>query len=215
MGGRTLNQKPVILFDWDGTLADSMDLCMEGIRGALEKLGLPPVSEKVMRSCNGPTFDETVQILGIPETLAETYKTTRMELELAACPRVNHLFPGIRDMLLRLKERAELCIASHGGAEYLAVCCRVFGLEGVFSRVESFQRGRTKAQAVAEILADMNPSFAVMVGDRLGDIHAGKANGLKTICCAYGYGSEEEWRQADQTARTVPELEQMLLELIG
>lgn len=210
-----MNQKPMILFDWDGTLADSMNLCIEGVRGALEKLGLPPVSEEVMRSCNGPTFDETIQILGIPESLAETYKTTRMELELAACPVVNHLFPGIRDMLLRLKERAELCIASNGGAEYLTVCCRTFGLEGVFSRIEAFQRGRVKAQAVAEILADMKPSFAVMVGDRLGDVNAGKANGLKTICCAYGYGTEEEWRQADQIAATVAELEKMLLDLIG
>lgn len=210
-----MNQRPVILFDWDGTLADSMNLCVEGVRGALEKLGLPPVSEEMMRSCNGPTFDETIPLLGIPEALAETYKTIRMELELAACPRVNHLFPGIRDMLLRLKERADLCIASNGGAEYLAVCCHVFDLEGVFSRIEAFQQGRVKAQAVAEFLADMNPSFAVMVGDRLGDISAGKANGLKTICCTYGYGTEDEWRQADQSVATVAELEKMLQDLIG
>lgn len=35
-------RKPVIFFDWDGTLADSMPLCIEQIRGTLAEMGLPP-----------------------------------------------------------------------------------------------------------------------------------------------------------------------------
>ena len=75
-----MNQKPVIIFDWDGTIADSMDLCVEEVRRALEDLKLPPVSEALMRACNGPTFAETVPMLGIPDELAEPYMELRQKL---------------------------------------------------------------------------------------------------------------------------------------
>ena len=44
-----LTGKPVIYFDWDGTLADSMDLCMGEIALSLEWMGLPPRTESELR----------------------------------------------------------------------------------------------------------------------------------------------------------------------
>lgn len=205
-----MTHRPVIIFDWDGTLADSMDLCVAEVRGALEKLGLPIPPVEAMRACNGPTYEETIPMLGIPAEMGQTYMQVRKQCGLEMCEQVNRLFPGIRDMLLRLKMRARLCIASNGGDAYIALCCRIFGLENVFDRVEAFQRGRSKAEAVGRILRDDPEAAAIMVGDRLGDIHAGKANGLQTVCCAYGYGTPEEWAQADRTAASVEELEALL-----
>ena len=47
--------KPVIFFDWDGTLADSMNLCVAEIRQALITMRLPDLPDDVLRQCNGPT----------------------------------------------------------------------------------------------------------------------------------------------------------------
>ena len=210
-----LNRKPAIIFDWDGTLADSMDLCIGEVRLALTRLGLPVPPEEVIRQCNGPTFEESIPLLGIPRARAEEYLRVRLQAGLELCPRVNRLFPGIRELLLSLRDRAELCIASNGTADYLNLCQRVFGLEGVFRAVQAAQHGRPKARAVADILAELRPCAAIMVGDRLGDIEAGKANGLPTLCAGYGYGDADEWAAADQVAEDVASLQRLLERFIA
>ena len=210
-----ITRKPAIIFDWDGTLADSMDLCIGEVRLALTRMRLPVPPEDVIRQCNGPTFEESIPLLGIPRERAAEYLQVRLQAGLELCPRVNRLFPGVREMLLALREKAELCIASNGTAEYLNLCRQVFGLESVFRTVRAAKHGRTKAQAVADILAELQPCAAIMVGDRMGDMAAGKANGLPTLCAAYGYGDASEWAAADQAAEDVASLRQRLERFIA
>ena len=210
-----ITRKPAIIFDWDGTLADSMDLCIGEVRLALTRMGLPVPPEDVIRQCNGPTFEESIPLLGIPRERAAEYLQVRLQAGLELCPRVNRLFPGVREMLLALREKAELCIASNGTADYLNLCRQVFGLESVFRTVRAAKHGRTKAQAVADILAELQPCAAIMVGDRMGDMAAGKANGLPTLCAAYGYGDASEWAAADQAAEDVASLRQRLERFIA
>ena len=58
--------KPVVFFDWDGTLADSMSLCMGECALTLEWMGLPPLHERDLMRCNGPTLEGAAAILGVP-----------------------------------------------------------------------------------------------------------------------------------------------------
>ena len=204
--------KPVICFDWDGTLCDSMELCVNENRMVLERLGLPPVPEATLRRCNGPTFEEAAPMLGVPPERMEEYCTKRLECALSLVDQVNRLFPGARELLTALAPHAELCIVSNGTAPYITRCKDVFGLHGVFRRTVTCHPERTKTQNLALLLEELQPERAVMVGDRLGDILAGKANGLPTIAACFGYGSEAEWAQADQRAATMAELQQLLLD---
>lgn len=126
--------KPVIFFDWDGTLADSMNLCVAEIRQALITMRLPDLPDDVLRQCNGPTFEQSLDILHIPHDRAQEYMTTRLTAELALVPTVNRLFPGVREMLQTLREYADLCIVSNGEHDYIALCLQVFGLTDVFVR---------------------------------------------------------------------------------
>lgn len=206
-------QKPVICFDWDGTLCDSMQLCVEEVRLTLERMGLPVPSEDVLRSCNGPNDEEAAPLIGIPPHRVAEYLDIRVNTGLALCPTVNRLFPSVKEMLEAVRDRAVLCVVSNGMGTYIDLCLRVFGLEGVFQRIESYHHGRSKAQALAEVLADLKPGRVWMIGDRLGDIEAGKANGISTIAACYGYGNAQEWAAADRQVRSVEELTQMLLQL--
>lgn len=205
--------RPVICFDWDGTLADSMPLCVAEVRRTLRQMGLPEQPEEVLRRCNGPTYEDAAAIVGVPCDRMTEYMDIRLRAGMELCPTVNRLYPGTREMLESLRGRAMLCVVSNGQREYIDLCLRLFGLEGVFTRTEAFRHGRSKAQALAEVLADLGASQAWMVGDRLGDIEAGKANGIPTIAACYGYGTPDEWNAADRQAATVAELGNMLLEL--
>lgn len=205
-------KKPVIFFDWDGTLCDSMALCINENRMVLERMGLPARPEAVLRRCNGPTFEEAAPMLGIPPERLEEYCRVRLDCALSLVPTVNRLFDGARELLSALAPHAALCIVSNGTAAYIARCMDVFRLHGVFARTACCHPERTKAQNLALLLAELAPERAVMVGDRLGDIRAGKDNGLPAIAACYGYGNAAEWAEADLRARTMDELRRMLLD---
>lgn len=204
--------KPTIFFDWDGTLCDSMQLCIEENRNTLLAMGLPDQPDEVLRQCNGPTFEEAAPLIGIPADHMEEYCRIRLACALDLVPKVNRLFPGARELLDALRDKADLCIVSNGTEAYLKLCLKQFGLEDVFRLVIWCHPERTKTQNLALAIAETQPERAVMVGDRTGDIRAGKANGLRTIAAAFGYGNDAEWAEADLRADTMAELQRILLD---
>ena len=205
-----MNDRLLICFDWDGTLADSMDLCVREIELGLRRMGLPPRPLAEMRACNGPTYAQSVEILHIPEGLGEEFLRRRSAAELEVIPECQKLFPGIRELLADLREVADLAIVSNGLPEYLKASGELLGVTSFFVRTEALKPGRTKAQALAEVLEEAGHPRAVMVGDRLGDFEAGRANRIPTVAACYGYGNEEEWRAADHRAASVEELRKLL-----
>ena len=165
----------------------------------------------MLRRCNGPTFEEGAPLIGVPADRLAEYCRIRLGCALALVPKVNRLFPGARELLAALAPHADLCIVSNGTEAYLKLCMQQFGLEGVFCRMVWSNPERTKTQNLAGLIAELQPERAVMVGDRIGDITAGRNNGLPTIAAAFGYGGEEEYAQADQRADTMAELQHLLL----
>ena len=207
-------KKPVIFFDWDGTLCDSMQLCIEENRNTLRLLCLPDQPDEVLRRCNGPTFEEAAPIIGIPPERMDEYCRVRLSCALDLVEKVNRLFPGARELLDALQPHAELCIVSNGTEAYLKKCLKHFGLEDVFRLVVWCHPERTKTQNLALAIAELQPNRAIMVGDRTGDIRAGKANALPTIAAAFGYGNAAEWAEADATAYSMEELQTLLLNFV-
>ena len=205
--------KPVIFFDWDGTLADSMNLCVAEIRQALITMRLPDLPDDVLRQCNGPTFEQSLDILHIPHDRAQEYMTTRLNAELALVPTVNRLFPSVREMLQTLREYADLCIVSNGEHDYIALCLQVFGLTDVFVRTATSVPGRTKGENLRALLDDLRPERAVMVGDSSVDIQTGHNAGIKACGVTWGFRSRENLVEAaaDAIADTPAELGKLLL----
>lgn len=203
-------KRPVIYFDWDGTLCDSMQLCIDECRLALLEMGLPDLPDATLRQCNGPNDWDACDILGVPEALKAEYVRRRVAAGLALTPTVNRLFEGIREMLVRLDEVADLAIVSNGQTEYLELCMDTFHVRPLFKRMQGYTPGKVKSQLLAGLIAEMQPERAVMVGDRLGDLEAGHANGLLAIAACFGYGNEVEYARADVRCATVAELSDWL-----
>ena len=207
-------QRRLICFDWDGTLADSMNLCVQEIRLALERCGLPPVPEEVIRRCNGPIYQESTAVLGLPPERAEEFLAARFQAEMEIVASTQRLFPGVKEMLLALCPEADLAIVSNGLPDYLSRSLQVTGLAGLFTQVRPLCPGLSKAQSLAALLAETQPVAALMVGDRAGDLQAGKSCGLTTVAAAYGYGTAEEWALADAVAEQPMELVRLLPALL-
>lgn len=206
--------KPVIYFDWDGTLADSMPLCLEEVKRALEIMGLPPQPESVRARCNGPTILESVPLMGVPPERAEEYLNTRVQQAIALAPTYQRLFPKVRGMLQSLRDMSTMVIVSNGIGPYVNASLVATGVDSYFPRVQTTIPGKTKAELLQMLQAELTPHRAIMVGDRAGDLEAGAAAGLPTIAACYGYGSPEEWVLGDQQAYSVEMLRDMLLQWV-
>ena len=199
--------RTVLFWDWDGTIADSMRLCVEEVRLALARCGYPAVSEERLAACNGPTYDQAAAIVGVPESGREAFYAARLQAELEIIPTVQRLFPGIREALFRLKGEAELAVVSNGLSDYIGTCLKHFGMEGLFVRIEPWREGRSKAQALRDAMTALKPDRCAMIGDRAGDFEAARACGIPCACAAYGYGTPEEAALADASADSVEALE--------
>lgn len=94
-----------------------------------------------------------------------------------------------------------------------------FGLAGYFEAVyaDSVELpSHSKAELLQRLLTECHVSAeAVMVGDRLFDVEAGRACGLRTVAVTYGYGSEEELKEAgpDRICGSAEEVVRVLLEM--
>lgn len=205
-----------VLLDLDGTLTDPWEGITRCIQHALENLGRPVPAASSLSWCIGPPLRESFSHLlesddeALLERAVGLYRQRFGEIGIYE----NRLYPGIDKVLHRMRKQGfTLILATSKPTVYARRILERFRIlecfEGVFG---SFLDGRftDKAQLLARILGTLalDPARAIMVGDRIHDIAAGKANGTLTAAVAYGYGTPGEIREAkpDLVFGTVPEL---------
>jgi phosphoglycolate phosphatase len=211
-----LTQKPALIFDLDGTLTDSMP----GILGCLRKvldarnIGYQGPLERFV----GPPVEEwTAELL--PAATAEA----RAELahDYRACYdregwNNNSVFPGVREMLAVLHcEGFALYVCTSKQQHFAARILDLFELSGLFTAAygdKAEYASHSKVDLLARLLSDhrLAPEAAWMIGDRIHDIHAARANGVRSMAAAWGYGTPAEHAQADAIAATPADIPALL-----
>jgi phosphoglycolate phosphatase len=206
-----------LLFDMDGTLLDSRaavtDAVARGLARAYADLDLPPAPAdmRLIESCMGlPThayFEAAYDHATVPPdrraAFAAAYRDHTTAEEQAAIARgETALYDGVETALVELRRRGHtLLLFSNAGTVYFRAVVAGHGLERFFARtlcIEEAHDGglaRDKAGMVAALVGD--PTRAVVVGDRVHDVDAGRAAGARTVGCLYGFGSPEELGAAD------------------
>jgi phosphoglycolate phosphatase-like HAD superfamily hydrolase len=123
--------------------------------------------------------------------------TNRLELELIATE--GEVYEGTLDVLEDLR-REEFCLAlcSNGPQDYVDAFLEAHKVRHYFQEIRARGfRHVEKADMVREIL-EIQPARPVfVVGDRGDDIQAARANDCFAIASQYGFGSKEEWADAD------------------
>ena len=206
-----------ILFDLDGTLTDSGEGIINCAIYALEYYGLPIPSREELRVIVGPPLHESFVRFGVPEEEAENAVAKYRERYIPIGKYENTPYPGIRELLERLKaeghrlyvatskpEGMSVDILEHFDlAKYFEVICGAT-LDG--SRVH-------KADVIAYLLGQIGtPEDILMVGDTAFDVTGAAAHGIKTIGVSWGYGkvADMERSGAVAIAHTMEELEQYI-----
>jgi phosphoglycolate phosphatase len=199
---------PAVIFDLDGTLTDSKPgilgclrevLVARGIAepGPLDRFIGPPVEEWVVNLLPHGTHEDHVE-------LAREYR--------ACYDRTgwnnNAVYPGVAQMLAQLRDAGfplYVCTSKH---EHFAVrILEAFNLAQFFAAIYGDKleyASHTKTDLLARVLSERGLACEQvwMVGDRSFDIEAAHANGIRCVAAEWGYGTSEEWAQADAVAQS-------------
>ena len=196
-----------ILFDLDGTITDSGSGIMRSILYATEQLGWPAPSEETLRSFIGPPLYESfLHMAPSAEAAQQAVGHYRAYYQRKGMFE-NHVYPGIPEVLTRLKEAgAKLYIATSKPEEFAKKIITHFDLDRYFTGIyaASIDGHRSKKADVIQYAlteAQLAPTkeAIIMVGDRNHDILGAQQNGLDSIGVLYGFGEETELQEAGAT----------------
>lgn len=212
-----------ILFDCDGTLADSFGLICETMRRCFAMAGLPELDDAATSGVIGLSLDlaihrlaPTVPVEELP-ALVETYRRAFHEIR-AQGTFPERLFPGVEPMLRQLAARDDVLLGMVTGKSRRGVrnVIEVHGLQGVFPAVRTADDCLSKPHPamVLECCADLGvrPEDTLVVGDAIFDMQMAVAAGAAGWGVAWGAQPPEALRAAGASgvSTTVRELRDTL-----
>ena len=190
----------VILFDLDGTLTESGEGITKSVQYALERIGKPEADLEKLKVFVGPPLMEMfMKYAQIDEETAkkavEIYRERYSE---------NAVYPGIEDMLAQLEKKGYiLAVASSKPEVYVRQILDHFGLTRYFTEIGGSElngRRTNKTEVIEDVLKRLNMDKhrdqVIMVGDKEHDVYGARKAGLECIAVSFGYGTEEELKQA-------------------
>jgi phosphoglycolate phosphatase len=195
-----------ILFDLDGTLADSRVGITKSVQYALRKQGVvidnpddlvpyigPPL-EWAFREFHGLSEAQARRAL---QSYREYYESTGIFQHVA--------YPRIEDLLGSLSRKGkQLFVVTSKPGVYADQILSYFRLDRYFHAIEGSEMDGTrtdKAELIGYVLSKhaLKKHQTVMVGDRLHDVVGAGTNGVDSIGVGYGFGSREELTNARAT----------------
>lgn len=189
-----------IIFDFDGTLADTTALIVATIKETVRCLNLPERSVEAYKGTIGLRLDDVPSRLwpnkaNISESYASTYRKNFEEIKKIV---PIELFSGVRETLNDLKkEGLRMAIATSRGHESLTNLLESFGIADYFDILvggDDVVKGKPHPEPVVKILTERGwlSAETIVVGDMDVDIMMGRAAGTTTCGVTYGNGKEAE-----------------------
>ena len=209
----------MILFDLDGTLTDSGEGIINCAVYALNHFGIPAPSEKELRTIVGPPLMESFARFGVPADRLEEAVQVYRQRYLPIGKFENHPYPGIHELLERLKAEGHKLYVATSKPESISIeICDHFDLSKYFEKIcgassDSDRNRNTKDAVIAYLLEECGrEEKIIMVGDTAYDVLGAKVHHIPTVAVSWGYGLVEDMKRAGAmaVANTMDELYDLL-----
>lgn len=190
------------LFDLDGTLGDTLPLCIEAFRRTVFAHRGTLVDDEAVTRYFGAS-DRGVLAACLPgedvEALMREYMGYYRELHPVLAPAP---FPWVKELLARLQQSGiQLAMVTGKEPESAHETLGVFGLTEFFERVETGNRYRVvKAECIERLLGDwgLEPQQAIYVGDAPSDVRACHRVGVPVIAAAWASSADPAALRAER-----------------
>ncbi|ALG86874.1 HAD hydrolase-like protein [Gordonia phthalatica] len=199
-----LDPTTALLFDLDGTITDSYDGITRSYVHAFTEIGVEPPSAEALRGVVGPPLRVSMRQFGLTDDQVSAAIAAYRERYLSVGWLENRVFDGMADLLADLALSGRTMAITTSKDE--AIARRIvdnFGLTRYFAVVAGAGDDGTRptkadviAHALGVLQSTVNPSQAVMIGDRSHDVEGAAAHGIPTIGVRWGYALPGELETA-------------------
>lgn len=192
-----------LIFDWDGTLVDSIGRIVESLREAAEICALPQLSDNALRGIIGLGLPEAVRAL-YPDMLdparVQRFRQAYSEHYLHLESEPSRLFPGVADALEAFRDQGyRLAVATGKSRHGLQRVLEGRGWENYFdiTRCADETASKPHPRMLEEILEyfALPAAAAVMVGDSSFDLQMASNAGMDSVAVGYGAQSLDGLRE--------------------
>ncbi|GLX76754.1 haloacid dehalogenase [Thalassotalea insulae] len=183
----------LVIFDWDGTVMDSVARIVSSMQSAAKDLALEIPSAEQVREIIGLSLPKAAEILfpkltaAIGESLHQRYKVQYKALDTTPTP----LFDNAINLLEQLRQQDKLlAVATGKGRDGLERVWQMTDTKHYFhsSRCGYECQSKPHPEMLEQILAELNvrPEEAVMIGDTRHDMAMAKNANVDRIGVTYG-----------------------------
>ena len=204
----------VIIFDFDGTLADTIDILLSITNRLSAEFGFKSATKEELAQLSNLNSWQILQYSGI-SIFKFPLLIRRLKAELhSEVPHIQ-LFPGIKEVLLELKKRGfQLGIITSNSRENVLGALERNGLQDTFTFIYSGSTfGKHKVINKWLRIENIHTEKVVYVGDEIRDIDAAKKTGIKVIAVGWGFNSPQAL--AAQNPNFLIERPQELIEIMN
>ncbi len=197
----------LLVFDWDGTLMDSIGPIVACTRAALEDLGVAQVDESLIRGAVGLGLRETIELVfpGVEERqigeIREAYR--RHWLETFRDEPI--LYPGVPEMLANLTESGYLLAVATGKSRRgLDHALLHSGLGKYFLSTRTVDEAPSKPHPgmLLGLFDELGTkaSETLMIGDTTWDLEMARNAGARSVAILSGTQEREALERAEPQA---------------
>ena len=184
-----------VIFDLDGTIANTLPLCIEAFRQSVEPLINRSISDAEIIATFGPSEEGTIMALApdyYDKGVADYLQFYESLHDMCPVP-----FAGIKEVLQTLKNKeVRIAMVTGKGKHSTDISLKHFELTHFFEIIETGSlKGARKAEGIQLILdlwSDIQKEEVVYIGDAPSDITASRKVGIPVIAAAWADTSEPE-----------------------
>ncbi len=191
----------VVIFDFDGTIADSFDAFLRITNRLAREFGYEPASPEAIKRYQNLSSREILKQSQIP-LYKLPFLLRRLKTELGQDITQLQPIPGIRTALQTLKTQGHsLGIVTSNTQSNVEAFLQHQHMEGLFDFLQSgvtlFGKGRIIQQIIGN--NQLDPASVIYVGDETRDIEAAHKINIPVIAVGWGFNSVTALQEANPT----------------
>lgn len=180
-----------LIFDFDGTLVDSMQLYVRGVNAVGADFGLPKIDKHNLQEMKQSSIQDLTKKYGIgPLKLAKLIFTVNKNIrqEIAEV----NFFPKVKPLLVKLAKKYQLGILTSNHVENVEDFLKKQNFEGVFDFVYASKNLFGKDKILSGLLKKyhLKKEEVLYFGDEVRDIEACQRMQLKIVAVTWGFNDK-------------------------
>lgn len=184
----------ILIFDFDGVLADSRLLMLSFAEQACRKLGynrLPAPAD--LEALERMEFSELGRQLGLPPENIEVFSRLCID-SFNRYQGVIPIFSGMKETLQKLSKTARIAIITGNSQATVRRFLSGHQLDGVVDVISGIEEPGRRADKIKVVIGKLQgtPDKTWMIGDAVSDIQAARQAGVKCVAVGWGHQSKKK-----------------------